>query len=55
MEEVLEKIPRKITTEMSEELDKPFSAEEIITALIQICLIKAARLDGFPAAFFQKH
>lgn len=40
---------------MNEELDKPFRAEEIITALLQICPIKATRPDGFPVAFFQKH
>ena len=55
MEEVLEKISRKITTEMNEELDKPFNAEEIITILSQMCLTVVPRPDGFPAAFFQKH
>ena len=39
---------------MNEELDKPFSTEEIITALSQMCPTKAPRPNGFPTVFFLK-
>ena len=40
---------------MASDLEQPFTAKEIADALAQIYPTKALGLDGFPAAFFQKH
>lgn len=40
---------------MNEQLNKPFSAKEVIEALSQMCLTKALGLDGLPTVFYQKH
>ena len=37
-----------------EELNKPFSLEEIKKVAFQICLLKTSRIDGKPGIFYQK-
>ncbi|KAH9670686.1 putative reverse transcriptase/RNA-dependent DNA polymerase [Citrus sinensis] len=45
----------KITEDMKNQLNQPFTAENISEALNQMCLTKAPGLDGLPDVFFQKH
>lgn len=45
----------RVTAEMNEQLDMPFTEEVVLTALSQMYPTKAPRLDRLPAAFFQKH
>lgn len=40
---------------MNKQLNKPFSAEEVVEALSQMCPTKALGLDGLPTIFYQKH
>lgn len=54
-EAALKQMPTKMDMEMNEQLDQPFTEEEVATALAQMCPTKAPGPDGFPAAFFQKH
>ncbi|KAH9748716.1 reverse transcriptase domain-containing protein [Citrus sinensis] len=45
----------KVTVEMTNSMDQPFTEEELVEALAQMGPTKAPGPDGFPAAFFQKH
>ena len=40
---------------MNYQLDKPFEATEVRTALFQMAPSKAPGIDGFTAGFFQRH
>lgn len=45
----------KVISEMNARLEKPFTLEDIVEPLSQMCLTKAPGPYGLPAAFFQKH
>ena len=51
----LEGLLPKVTQDIKNLLDQPYTTEEISDALNQICLTKAPGLDGFPVIFFLKH
>jgi hypothetical protein len=51
----LEHLEEKVSTSMNMELLKPFSTEEVDSALHQMAPLKAPGPDGFPAGFFQHH
>jgi hypothetical protein len=48
-------VPLKVIPAMNEELDKPFSVEEVEKALFAMAPNKSPGVDGFTADFFQKH
>ena len=52
MGELLSFVPPKVTEQMNEELDKPYIAEEVKTALFQMASSKALGVDGFTTGFF---
>ena len=45
-------VPRKVTPEMCDSLTRPFTEEEVETALFQMAPSKAPGVDGFNAGFF---
>jgi hypothetical protein len=55
LDEVLDHVPRKVLPEMNEQLDRPFSNEEVKAALFEMYPTKAPGPDGFPAHFFQRN
>jgi hypothetical protein len=48
-------IPRRVTDQMAELLERAFTSEEVEAALFQMGSNKAPGADGFTAGFFQKH
>ena len=55
MEQVLNKVPTKLSGLMNEDLMKPYSEEEVKIALFQMYPTKAPGPDGYPAHFFQRN
>ena len=55
IEEVLDKVPVKVTEQMNAALLAPYTNEEVKTALFQMFPTKAPGPDGFPAHFYQRH
>lgn len=53
--EALDGLTPTITIEMNQQLDIPFTTEEIYTTFSQTSPTKAHGPDSLPAAFFQKH
>ena len=55
IEEVLDKVPVKVTEQMNAALLAPYTNEEVKTALFQMFPTKAPGPDGFPARFYQQN
>jgi hypothetical protein len=52
-EEVLSQVPCKVSSDMNETLNAPYTAEEVKVALYQMFPTKAPGPDGYPAHFFR--
>ena len=54
MEECLDAVHRRLSTDMLEVLSRPYSSEEVRTALFQMGLTKAPGPDSMNAIFYKK-
>jgi hypothetical protein len=52
--ELLNKVPRLVTSEMNAYLSKEFRHDDIIAALNSMGDLKAPRPDGMPAIFYKR-
>lgn len=55
IDEILEIINPRVTTEMNLQLARPYSTEDVSLALSQMSPMKSPGPDGLPALFFQKY
>jgi hypothetical protein len=55
MEELLDRVVPRITPDMNDELNKPYTAEEVKEALFSIGDLKAPGPDGMAAIFYKKY
>ena len=55
MDAAISDLPAKIIGEMANYLEQPFTAEEIVEALAQMCPTKVPSPNGLHVTFFQKH
>ena len=55
MDGLLQFVPERVTPIMNDDLQRPFEAAEVRTALFQMAPSKAPGVDGFTAGFFQRH
>ena len=53
--DILDNIPTTITPQMNENLNKPYTEEEIVNAFRDIGPRKAPGIDGFPSSFYRQH
>ncbi|KAK4389823.1 putative ribonuclease H protein [Sesamum angolense] len=54
LNEVIETVPTRVTSEMNRKLLEDYSAEEVKAALIQMFPFKSPGPDGMPPVFFQR-
>ena len=55
MEELLDRVPVRVSEQMNDALDKIYNAEEVKTAQFQMASSKAPGVDCFTTGFFQRH
>jgi hypothetical protein len=55
MDVLLSFVPTRVTADMNDHINLPFSAEEVRRALFQMAPSKAPGVDGFTASFFPRH
>lgn len=55
LDAALEEIAPRVTEKINDQLQQPFTEEEIFEALSHMCPTKAPGPNGFPAAFYQKY
>jgi hypothetical protein len=55
MNELLDIVPSRVTLAMNDSFDKPYTTEEVKSALFQMAMSKAPGVDGFTTGFFQRH
>lgn len=55
MHEVVNLLQPRVTDDMKEDLDAPYSDEEIRATLFQMYPTKSPGPDGMPPVFFQKY
>ena len=55
MDQVLDRVPVKVTEAMNEMINAPYNQQEVKYALFQMFPTKVSGPDGFPAHFFQRH
>ncbi|KAF7832377.1 reverse transcriptase [Senna tora] len=54
-DQVIGKVPTKVTSDMNKNLDDRFTREEVKEAVFSMYPTKAPEPDGFPALFYQKY
>jgi hypothetical protein len=52
MNELLDIVPNRVTPDMNDNFDKPYTAKKVKSALFQMALSMSPGVDGFTAGFF---